>query len=616
MRAVRFLILFISIPFIISSSSKKIEKFEKVSLEKAFEKGCLSCHEGIEDINKKMIKNNVKCVTCHFGNPIATTKKEAHKGMIKNPSDFRFINKTCGQCHSSHSTVTNVVINGEKDHVDRMKKALMATTAGEISGARYLWGKQVSKDAVFGVRKIIDKDGSIPLKFGALKELKILPAGNNSHVDNLLRNYCLKCHLWTEGEKKYGYYRGSGCAACHMIYADDGLSRSSDPTIDKTKPSHPVKHEITNIIPVNQCLHCHKDIGGGIGYGFVGKDFNGFKLTADIHYRKGMICIDCHTSKELHGDGNIYSKKEEQVFIRCESCHGTPDEYPSLKDIRGNRLRNLYRRGNDIILIGKADGREHIVPDLKRMNERGALPKAMMIEKHFKGPHRLECYSCHSKKVLQCYGCHIKRDDRGNSYDWISGRNSPGKWEGSYKYIRINEPPLGINSKDKVSPFTPGCQIFFSYIDRNGKLMLKDKIFRTSGINKGGEKMYGLSMNPIQPHTITREARDCGSCHANTKAMGIGLKRISEKPEDLLIDFPLEKIVDEKGIQIQDTSHNKARPFNEEELERINSCYVCHYQLDNPDIWMKINDIYEYFKKDKKHIDIYKRIFNKGMLRE
>ena len=59
----------------------------------AAKSGCLSCHEGIEDIRDKnsAMLLSIKalgtqhgdpegCVICHGGNPKATTKEAAHKG--------------------------------------------------------------------------------------------------------------------------------------------------------------------------------------------------------------------------------------------------------------------------------------------------------------------------------------------------------------------------------------------------------------------------------------------------------------------------------------------------------------------------------------------------------
>jgi len=73
-----------------------------------------------------------------------------------------------------------------------------------------------------------------------------------------------------------GDYRASGCSACHVIYANDrdaahsgaysvfghsGTSATSDPTIDKTQPGHPIKHAFTRSIPSSQCMVCHMHPG-------------------------------------------------------------------------------------------------------------------------------------------------------------------------------------------------------------------------------------------------------------------------------------------------------------------------------------------------------------------
>ena len=69
-----------------------------------------------------------------------------------------------------------------------------------------------------------------------------------------------------------GDYRGSGCTACHVVYANDrssqhsgpyakfghlGESSSSDPTIAKNESGHPIRHSFTRAIPSSQCMICH-----------------------------------------------------------------------------------------------------------------------------------------------------------------------------------------------------------------------------------------------------------------------------------------------------------------------------------------------------------------------
>ena len=69
-----------------------------------------------------------------------------------------------------------------------------------------------------------------------------------------------------------GDYRSSGCAGCHVVYANDrdpmhsgpyaafgrdGTSITKDPTIDKTESGHPLRHSFTRAIPSAQCMNCH-----------------------------------------------------------------------------------------------------------------------------------------------------------------------------------------------------------------------------------------------------------------------------------------------------------------------------------------------------------------------
>ncbi|MBW1838599.1 MAG: hypothetical protein JRI49_01590, partial [Deltaproteobacteria bacterium] len=188
-----------------------LQTFEEVSVELAEEKRCLSCHEGIEVISYRMAKMwgaDTKCEVCHMGNPTAHTKKEAHKDMIAHPGDLRVQSLTCGQCHDDSGVIrkdveglipgvvrmSRVVSRGERNHTARVLRNSMATCAGEIAITRYLWGSQEDKVAKYGVRKI---DSLRAQASKGVTHLKPLPPANTSHADHLLRNACLKCHLWT-----------------------------------------------------------------------------------------------------------------------------------------------------------------------------------------------------------------------------------------------------------------------------------------------------------------------------------------------------------------------------------------------------------------------------------
>ena len=43
----------------------------------------------------------------------------------------------------------------------------------------------------------------------------------------------------------------------------------------------------------------------------------------DIHLEKGMQCVDCHFSIDVHGNGKLYGETRDAVTVTCEYCHGT-----------------------------------------------------------------------------------------------------------------------------------------------------------------------------------------------------------------------------------------------------------------------------------------------------
>lgn len=69
-----------------------------------------------------------------------------------------------------------------------------------------------------------------------------------------------------------GDYRQSGCASCHVVYANDrdpahsggyakfghdGKTQTADPTISRDESGHPLNHAFTRAIPTSQCMVCH-----------------------------------------------------------------------------------------------------------------------------------------------------------------------------------------------------------------------------------------------------------------------------------------------------------------------------------------------------------------------
>jgi hypothetical protein len=61
--------------------------------------------------------------------------------------------------------------------------------------------------------------------------------------------------------------------------------------------------------------------------------------AADVHFQKGMKCLDCHTAREVHGDGVAYDSFQQPgaMDARCEKCHTDLSMCPSSK-VHGDKL--------------------------------------------------------------------------------------------------------------------------------------------------------------------------------------------------------------------------------------------------------------------------------------
>ncbi len=337
-----------------------------------------------------------------------------------------------------------------------------------------------------------------------------------------LRTECQRCHLGVKGRQKRGDFRGMGCGACHMPYGNEGLYEGGDASIPKDAPGRPLVHSIQGTrdawvfahgqgytgIPVETCTTCHNR-GKRIGVSYQGlmesawgspyTEGGGGAITEDpppgvepqpglhtkhylameedVHFKRGMLCQDCHTSGDVHGDGFLAAANLGPIEIECSDCHGTPSAYPwelplgwgdedgretlgTLGDTprgvatevpqhlkkgavaplppgtpgedvgyiltaRGNPMPEVVRQGRKIYIY-TAGGKTLVLSPLKAKVEEGALSKegevAMVHTDHIE---TLECYACHSGWAPQCYGCHVKVDytDLKGGFDWVAAGN-------------------------------------------------------------------------------------------------------------------------------------------------------------------------------------------------
>jgi len=531
---------------------------------------CAGCHRGIEDAHPK---RPLACTTCHRGDARATDARTAHRGMYANPSDLRVVARTCGAT-DCHRTIA-----------ERVKANIMAHRSGTMSGTLFPNGLQPTRE---GMRFAL-----APVGVGPLEPLPTFGQSGDVFVD-LIRKECSSCHLWTPPTALRGNFRGTGCVACHMPYAEDGKSQGGDQAMPKGKVGRPLRHSLTKAIPVTQCATCHH------GGSRAAMNFRGLmeapaegrqtftydqdllhghaytRQTPDIHFERGLACIDCHTEREMHGDGLVYPKRHYEVEVRCESCHGTPDRLATGLTAQGRRLRNVFvaaapNPAGLVTLVGKLTRRVHAVPQLSRLPRQPSGHDARHLA-------RTECFTCHTAWAPTCYGCHIKADYTvyrapvNVAFDHLSGEHATQGWFRLTPGVRFAdpEPVLGVNWRGKVVPFVPRAQPLFTYVNPEGKT---EYAFRK----------LGFAHNPIVPHTVVRASRTCESCHGNHRSLGLGMYTSREHPklEEFRQhrDFRWDRIVDERGVPQQATTVEGARPLTREEMVRLKAA---PYKLATP----------------------------------
>lgn len=183
----------------------------------------------------------------------------------------------------------------------------------------------------------------------------------------------------------------------------------------------------------------------------------------DIHGERGMTCIDCHTKREMHGDGHIYTDRFHKTEIQCESCHGSAFEVSNLNTRFSNPVRGLFRTPDGAVLLRlNSSGEVRPVVQIKEVIDSGRNPNAQ-------GPShllhsRLECYTCHAKWHDQCNSCHMITDytssDSGGffqrGYQDNVVRNAT---QGQPRFVTtFDQLILGINAKGRIQNFHTGGQ--------------------------------------------------------------------------------------------------------------------------------------------------------------
>ena len=215
-----------------------------------------------------------------------------------------------------------------------------------------------------------------------------------------------------------GDFRGSGCTACHVIYANDrspehsgpyasfghlGESASSDPAISKNESGHPIRHAFTRSIPSSQCMVCHVHPGTNMeatyfGYTWWDNELDGEAMypkeqrnpTADERYEISLRNPEGAAARGLWGDPKFLAEVGSGKF----NAQLKQTQFADFHS-HGWIFRAVYKRDRQGNLLD-ADGK--IVPP----DDSDKLAKAVHLK------------DIHLEKGMQCVDCHFEQDAHGN----------------------------------------------------------------------------------------------------------------------------------------------------------------------------------------------------------
>jgi hypothetical protein len=562
---------------------------------------CLKCHAGLETASS----THSGCVPCHGGNERGTTAEAAHAGMFgaADPSYPARWERGCGSCH--------------RDQLERMRGSQMFTNAGMVAQIQATWEGEAHGANFAAHSGATFRANGDTLTLRSVAELDHLSG-------ELYRKFCARCHVGKQNDATDGSGHPAGCAACHFPFGPGATYEGRDRTMHGKAP-HSATHTMQGLPPMSACVQCHhrsgrialtfqglndgnnalvptRDGGPGPLGGSDGRSFT--HIAADAHFLAGMECIDCHTSREVMGDGYSSERMKGQLEVACEDCHGdgtkrprfvtaVREHEPPLRESRqyGYPLQSgarvaLTSRGRPFSNVFARD--ESVMVALKRS---GRLLRSPVVtgsaEHRIAGHDRMACSTCHSRTVTQCYGCHTTYDRRESSWDFVKDQETPGLFTEHEDVRKLYPFPLAVDGAGHVAPMTPGCQTFVTEVREDGVVTRDDAV----AVFRGKPQ---LRFAPFFGHNTGTKAIGCAECHGDPTFVGFGQHAVeagrirptllceknSEKPLDGFL------AMDAKGV----TSHaaiarDGGRPLLPRELVRffaVNLCLDCHASASDP----------------------------------
>jgi hypothetical protein len=276
--------------------------------------------------------------------------------------------------------------------------------------------------------------------------------------------------MWFMGTNDQpGDYRHSGCAGCHVVYANDreprhslvyarfgrdGQTATADPTIaGKTEPhgreapadaahgalkekGHPVRHAFTRAIPTAQCMSCHMHQPNIFLNSFLGYTMWDYEADADLMWpgpENRLAAASPGEEKSLRDQRYPNASNALEILDRnpeAAATRGLWGDVDFLRDVydrvnpqakhtqfadyhgHGWNFRAVYKRDREGNLLDAA-GNIVSPDDPGKFRKPGSDEFVPPGEQKGKAVHLMDI---HAEKGMQCADCHFALDNHGNGY--------------------------------------------------------------------------------------------------------------------------------------------------------------------------------------------------------
>jgi hypothetical protein len=496
-----------------------------------------------------------------------------------NPSDFRVVRESCGACHAEiiEASVRSMHATGA------MLWGGAAYNNGILDFKNYILGESYNRDGVGTLLKgPVMADKKAAFDAGILPQLYPLPAwetvmpgdifrifergGRNIGnlfpetglpdslgqlerleepgrpdfrqsnrgpgtgariavpVINITKTRLNDPSLWFMGTNDQpGDYRHSGCASCHVVYANDtdpkhssiyaqfghdGTSQTLDPTIDKSQSGHPLQHTFTRAIPTSQCMICHMHQPNMFMNSFLGYTMWDYESDAPAMWPEKQqypSIAQTHAVLERNPEGASPRGKWADVnFLRTVSQLNSQLHDTQFADYHGHgwNFRAVFKRDRSGNLLD-ANGARVADDDPQKFQ------KAVHLA------------SAHMDAGMQCVDCHFSQDNHGNGHIYgevaaaveIGCKDCHGSVD-KYPNLYTSGPAALNGGVDLTLLRTPDGRLRFEWVD--------GALYQRSMVDPKLEWKVSLVKN-----TVTPGRPEYNEKAARAKLMGRDLTRLT-----------------------------------------------------------------------------------------